>query len=100
MKLISLNIEGRRHLDRLPRFFKQHPADVVCLQEVFGVDMKHLSEIIGAEGYFEPMVLMTEENKFTDQLFGEYGIALFSKHPVEITRHVYVPESGRITTLC
>lgn len=39
LKLISLNIEGSRHLDRIIPFLRRERPDVICLQEVFKQDL-------------------------------------------------------------
>jgi endonuclease/exonuclease/phosphatase family metal-dependent hydrolase len=38
LKLLTLNIEGDRHLDRVRATIRKHLPDVVCLQEVFEDD--------------------------------------------------------------
>jgi endonuclease/exonuclease/phosphatase family metal-dependent hydrolase len=82
MKLISLNIEGHRHLhERVIPFLIEQQPDVVCLQEVFGVDMPHLKHALQADGLFVPMSNVTEVSKHQSHALGELGLAIFSKHP-------------------
>jgi endonuclease/exonuclease/phosphatase family metal-dependent hydrolase len=47
LKLISLNIERSKHLDRIIPFLREQKADVVCLQELLERDIPRLEEIIG-----------------------------------------------------
>ncbi len=91
MKLISVNIEGRRHLDKLAEFFTKNTADVVCFQEIFKMDLELVSEMLGGmHGEYASLTTFTKENRFTHQLFGEQGIACFSAHPMEVTSHLYL----------
>lgn len=45
MKLLTLNIEGDRHLERVCAVIAAHRPDVVCLQEVFETDCERLAAI-------------------------------------------------------
>ncbi|MFZ1721852.1 MAG: endonuclease/exonuclease/phosphatase family protein [Microgenomates group bacterium] len=94
MKLISVNIEGRRHLERLTDFFSKNDADVVCFQEIFKMDLEYISQMLGGmQNEFAPITTFTKENRFTDQLYGEQGIACFSKHPMQVKIHTYLEQS-------
>lgn len=46
MKLISLNIEGHKHIDRQLPFFEIEAPDVLCLQEVFEPDVSDHMAIV------------------------------------------------------
>lgn len=82
MKLISLNIEGHRHLHQrvLPFLVDQQP-DVVCLQEVFGVDLPHLKHALQMDGIFVPMCDVNEVSIHQSEALGELGLAVLSKDP-------------------
>lgn len=78
MKLISLNIEGNKHLDRQVPFFKAENPDVLCLQEVFETDFEFFKKELGMEGAFVPMHrsrLFFEEG----QPFVPLGLAILTK---------------------
>lgn len=54
MKIVSLNIEGQKHLERVREFLAKENVDVVCLQEVIKTDVETLLErhkyrVFGAE---------------------------------------------------
>ncbi|MDP3645608.1 MAG: endonuclease/exonuclease/phosphatase family protein [bacterium] len=56
LKLISLNIERAKHLDRVVPFLRGQKPDVACLQEVREPDIPLLKEAIGAvDHFFAPM---------------------------------------------
>lgn len=58
MKLISLNIEGNRHLDRVLPFILREMPDVLCLMEVQEPDVHRFTEL-GYETFFKPMMIRT-----------------------------------------
>lgn len=56
MKLISLNIEGNKHLERVLPFLERELPDVLCLQEVPEPEISRFAEL-GYEVYFLPMII-------------------------------------------
>ena len=70
MKLISLNIEGSKHLPRVADFLDSEKADVVCLMEVIEEDIE---SVLHDYPYriFKPNFLDEDEHK--------YGVAIGSK---------------------
>lgn len=86
LKLISLNLEGHKHLDlQVPFFLAQFP-DVLCLQEVFEVDFEYLRSELGMEGGFAPMCLHEDENGE----FKPFGVAILTRLPIRsIQPHYY-----------
>lgn len=55
LKLLQLNIEGSKHLDRIIPFLKQERPDVACLQELNEPDIKAFEEASGLRCAFVPM---------------------------------------------
>ena len=45
IKLLTLNIEGDRHLDRVEAVIAEHLPDIVCLQEVLEPDCARLASV-------------------------------------------------------
>lgn len=64
IKLISLNIEGNKHLENLvlPFLIAEKP-EVVTLQEVFLSDVPKIEEALGMSGIFIPMADVNYENE-------------------------------------
>ena len=50
LKLVSTNIEGNRHLDKILPFLQKSKADVICLQEVYLPDFLMLKKMLGMRG--------------------------------------------------
>lgn len=57
ISLVSLNIEGDRHLGAVISFLQKNNPEVVCLQEVFEKDLPFIKEKLGMTGYFAPMTI-------------------------------------------
>lgn len=84
LKLITLNIEGDKHLGIVITFLKKEKADVVCLQEVFEEDFSVFKKNLKMEGEFFPMCCVGKEHFRTKA--GVVGVAYLTclKHtPIE-----------------
>lgn len=78
LKLISINIEGDKHLNRVVPFLKKERPDVVCLQELYAVDVPLFEKELGMTSSFVPLVRMEAENKYGFSLKGLFGIGMFT----------------------
>ena len=76
LKLISLNIEGHKHLAKVLDFLQAEAAEVICLQEVFGVDVPVLAANLKMEYLFVPLSLVTKVNEHMSHALGELGLAI------------------------
>jgi exonuclease III len=97
MKLISLNIERRKHLPRVLPFVQTEAPDMLCLQEVMAQDVPQLAAAMGAPHHaFCPM------NRFVsaaEDLDDQMGVALFSRTPLEGVAEQYYYGGGRPSTV-
>ena len=84
-KIISLNIEGHKHIDRFVPYIQKQKADIVCMQEVFESDMDTYRKAFGMEGIFAQM---TEREK-RPGVVDASGVALFTKGPLENVQQTY-----------
>ena len=80
-KLISLNIEGDNHYDKIFPFFQKENPDIACLMEVYEIDLPMISEKLGMEYRFVSLQRITTSNPFRQATKGSQGIAIFSKLP-------------------
>jgi exonuclease III len=64
IKLITLNIEGDRHLDRVIPFLQKENAHVVCLQEVLQSNVELLKKELQMFGEYEPTLAYKEPKDF------------------------------------
>lgn len=90
MKLVSLNIESHRHLEeRVLPFLLAEKPDVVCLQEVFEVDVPRIKTALGMDGHYLPMANVTETNRHIQHAYGKWGLLQLSRLSITATSHAY-----------
>ena len=71
LNVLSLNIEGDKHLNRFIPFFINLPFDVVCLQEVMESDFIRIkTELHEVDGHFIPMATRGKERSV-------FGLGIF-----------------------
>jgi len=91
LRLLTLNIEGHKHLDRwLPVVQKLKP-DVVCLQEVFAADLPQIEAALGMSAVFEPMSDIRVVNEYKIHPLGHWGVAQLTNLP---TRKQHTQQYG------
>lgn len=76
LKLITLNVERSKHLDRVLPFLAEQKADVVCLQEIAERDTRRFREAAGENMVFAPMTQWVKEGPPT-----VIGVGIFSPYP-------------------
>ena len=88
MKLISLNIEGDKHWDRIIPFVISEGPDVLCVQEIFQSDMERIPQEIGMHySQFTPMALYFADSHEMSR--EPKGIAIFTKEPATFDATYY-----------
>lgn len=87
VKLISLNVEGDRHLrQRVLPFLKRENPDVVCLQEVFADNLELIKTELNMTGKFLPLMKVNTPN-YCLSTRGLWGLAILSKLPMSKIGH-------------
>ena len=91
MKLLSLNIEGDKHLEsRIFPLLRAEKFDALCLQEVFAQDIPKIVEFSQLpEHVFVPQARITRPNPHLSPR-GDWGIAVFGKKICQVRRDYYV----------
>ena len=77
IKLVSLNIEKSKHLDRVLPFLARRLPDVFCVQELFERDIRLFSDMLGGDSAYVPMTRRVNETPPEPQ-----GIGIFSRLPI------------------
>ncbi|MFA6814354.1 MAG: endonuclease/exonuclease/phosphatase family protein [Candidatus Pacebacteria bacterium] len=97
MKLISLNIEGNKHLDdKILSFFAKEKADVLCLQEVFAKDIQTICQSTGLDKYsFVSQAKVTKDNPHLPTN-GLWGLCVFAKNLSKTRKHYYNGNANQI----
>ncbi len=81
MKLVSLNMEGDRHLPEVTALLKKEQGQVVCLQECFRADLDLLKSAGNYQyGYFQPMAVIGDKNRYGISNRGEWGLTILSNY--------------------
>jgi endonuclease/exonuclease/phosphatase family metal-dependent hydrolase len=92
MKLISLNMEGRKHYEYIKPFLDTECADVVCLQEA-PADMCDWLSKHNYQVTFAPMRHQSQNGHHYTE-----GIILASQHPHTTQTHYYFGSPDHIPT--
>lgn len=81
LRVVSLNIEGQRHLGRVNKFLTTASSDVVLLQEVFKEDAAAIAANLGMHHKFGVMCHRPlDYNRGDDH---EWGVAMLAKSPMK-----------------
>lgn len=96
LKLISLNIERSKHLDRILPFFQKERPDVLCLQEVFEADLDRIVAETGPVSVVWEKTTQHEEPRNNQKEIGFSGLAILSRHSFLEARsaYYYTPVAG------
>lgn len=81
IKLVSLNIEGNKHISLITPFFKESGADVICVQEILEHEFHLLQKELGMQGLFAPMTYIGEKDKNLSGVPAVEGIAILTRLP-------------------
>lgn len=98
LKIISLNIEMDRHVDRVISFFKTQQPDIILLQEVLDKDRVTLEQETGMKGFYTAQNILCSEK-------GESPIGLLTLTNLSVVQHHAIFYKGdnapllRMTTL-
>lgn len=95
LKLISLNVEGDNHYERIFPFFIAQQPDVICLQEFFLEDLPLFEDKLSMHGYGVGMWMCAQENTARIATRGLMGVAIFSKQPLNNPRHYWYAGNGQ-----
>lgn len=91
IKLVSLNIEADKHLERVKAFLKNEDADIVCLQEVLSNDVEDLKNLLNMDGRYGPTVFIRNKNEMGFTPGNQWGVMVLCKiKPVNFKTYYYV----------
>jgi endonuclease/exonuclease/phosphatase family metal-dependent hydrolase len=96
IKLLTLNIEGDRHLKRVQSAIAEHLPDIVCLQEVLEADCPYLA----SSGYDVKFAISGHmPNKPGSSAERNWGVAVLSRVPVQRQTITYYADDPSIRLL-
>ena len=85
LTLISLNIEGDNHLDKVLPFLKQQQPDLICLQEVYRHSLPELKQELAVTSSFVPICHDKDQQQ---QYVGLKGTAILTNLKTLTTKKV------------
>ena len=77
LKIIQLNIEEKKHVDRVHDFIALEQPDVICCQEIFQSTFESFKDEFKMEGFFAPTLLLRTEDGRAEWR----GVAMLSRVP-------------------
>jgi endonuclease/exonuclease/phosphatase family metal-dependent hydrolase len=95
LKLLSLNVENDRHLERVMAAIDTHLPDIVCLQEVFEKDCARLAAVGDYQVKYAISALMPEGSKGNTSP-RSWGVAVLTRVPVARQTLSYYSDDPRI----
>lgn len=96
IKLLTLNIEGSRHLARVAETLQRHDPDVVCLQEVMERDCTMLAAAGGYRCLYSANAIMREKPPHPA---GSWGVAILTRLAVRATTEQCYTEARTVEKL-
>ena len=90
VKILCLNIEGDRHLEKVVPFLKEQNPDIICLLECFKVNVPFFEKELNLHGFFfaQANKLRRISERDVDPK-GYQGIAVFTKLDVNSVSGMY-----------
>lgn len=95
LKLLTLNIEHDRHLERVAQTIGTHLPDIVCLQEIFEKDCAKLAAVGGYQVKYAISTLMPE-GEAGNTSPRSWGVAVLTRVPVRDQTVAYYADDPRI----
>jgi endonuclease/exonuclease/phosphatase family metal-dependent hydrolase len=96
LKLLTLNIEGDRHIDRVRATLKSHLPDIACLQEVLEEDCSRLAAIGDYQVRFAIRTRMPSAPDHGAKRLRNWGIAVLTRVPILGQTVTYYADDSRI----
>jgi len=95
VKVVSLNIEGDKHLAEVIELIGRERPDLVCLQEVFEDDFKRFMGKFGMKGIFSPTVFIDKPGKPGFKKSGVFGVAMMGRLAGKFGAEYYFKRRGQ-----
>jgi len=90
IRVFNLNIQSRKHLGVFPDRINQYKPDVVCLQEVFKVDVETIKDKLGMKNsLFVSAGRVMKKNKWNIPAEGSWGQLILTNLDAKYGQEVY-----------
>jgi len=95
IKIISLNIERSKHIDRILPFLVREQPDVFCVQELCKKDIQYFQSELLPECAYIPMAFIADDDETSEPC--EAGLGIFSRLKITASRALqYAGEGDKI----
>ncbi|MEK9160464.1 MAG: endonuclease/exonuclease/phosphatase family protein [Patescibacteria group bacterium] len=82
LSLVSVNIEGGLHLEKVRTFISEQQPDVLCVQELLKSDISLFEELMGGECFYAPMMMLPAGNRIAPGGEAvEIGVGIITRLP-------------------
>jgi endonuclease/exonuclease/phosphatase family metal-dependent hydrolase len=99
LKLFSLNMEGHKHLGRVISLLQAEKPDVICLQELFEIDIPVLEQLFDMKWIYMPMADVKKVDRHQPHALGKWGVGIFTNLPMsEIGAEIYFGQPDILPT--
>jgi exonuclease III len=98
MKLITINIEKSKHLERIIPFLQREKPDVLCVQEIIQADVPFIQEALDIDGQMLPTTYHLQKGETEANPSQVEGVALFTNLRRTPIRGYYYSGDGTINT--
>jgi endonuclease/exonuclease/phosphatase family metal-dependent hydrolase len=90
IKVVTLNIEGDKHIDRFLPVLQDLQPDVVCLQELFEEDVPGIVAALNMSSHiYVPTMKVEQENRYRINPRGNWGIGMLTRLEVKSAESFY-----------
>jgi len=96
LSIVTLNIEGKKHLGVVLEYLQRLDPDVVLIQEVFEEDLPKISGALNMNAFFSPLCVLNLWDQEPSNARG-WGIAALSRFSLKSGRSRFF-FSAKITT--
>lgn len=92
IKIVSVNIEGQKHLEKIKGLLISEDADVVCLAECFPDTIDFIAGTKYPYRLYAPTYLVDQDEKFTliSSKVRRWGEVIMSKYPLSDSQTTYL----------
>lgn len=85
--ILTVNIEGDNHLEKVQKLISDVQPDILCLQEVYKEDLPLFENQLQVRAFFIPQSRVESENSYRLTPKGEWGIAILCKKQLLSVRY-------------
>ncbi len=80
MKVVNINVERNKHLDKVINFLQKEDADVVCFQEMMDVSVQKVSDALKMKSSFTPFAILQGWSDECCVDGNKWGVAILTKN--------------------